>query len=86
MVSREKGDCLVDCLLSHCLLWIVYCRGKGENHRLGHGNTKNVLVPTLVKGLASENVVQVAMGTFNCLALTAKGEVGLCLWFNWDCC
>jgi E3 ubiquitin-protein ligase HERC2 len=53
----------------------VYTWGKGENHRLGHGNTKLLHVPTLVKGLASENIVQVAMGTLNCLALTAKGEV-----------
>ena len=52
-------------------------RGKGENHRLGHGNTKLLHVPTLVKGLASENIVQVAMGTLNCLALTAKGEVSI---------
>ena len=52
-----------------------YCRGKGENHRLGHDSAHSVVTPVMVKGLASEKIVQISAGTLSCLALSAKGEV-----------
>lgn len=51
------------------------CRGKGENHRLGHDSAHSVVTPVMIKGLATEKIVQISAGTLNCLALSAKGEV-----------
>ena len=51
------------------------CRGKGENHRLGHDSAHNVVTPVIIKGLATEKVVQISVGTLSCLALSTKGEV-----------
>lgn len=53
----------------------MYCRGKGDNHRLGHDSAHSVATPVMIKGLSAEKIVQISAGTLNCLALSAKGEV-----------
>ena len=52
----------------------VLCRGKGDYYRLGSDSSSHVSEPRLVEGMA-EKVVQVAVGSLHCLALTENGEV-----------
>ncbi|XP_072258440.1 E3 ubiquitin-protein ligase HERC2 [Pyxicephalus adspersus] len=53
----------------------VYSWGKGDNQRLGHGTEEHVRYPKLLGGLQGKKVVDVAVGSTHCLALTESGEV-----------
>ena len=64
---------------------IVLFRGKGEYYRLGNESTSVQPMPTLVDGLASKTVTQVAVGAIHCLALTSSGEVSNNLHVQYAC-
>ncbi|XP_037554244.1 E3 ubiquitin-protein ligase HERC2 [Nematolebias whitei] len=53
----------------------VYTWGKGDNQRLGHGTDEHVRYPKLLDSLQGKKVVDVAVGSTHCLALTNDGEV-----------
>ncbi|KAG9492301.1 hypothetical protein GDO78_000687 [Eleutherodactylus coqui] len=53
----------------------VYSWGKGDNQRLGHGTEEHVRYPKLLDVLQGKKVVDVAVGSTHCLALTESGEV-----------
>ena len=53
----------------------VYTFGAGQSGRLGHGNDKNQLVPTLVAALEFEEVVSIASGYAHTVVLTGEGEI-----------
>ncbi|CAG01384.1 unnamed protein product, partial [Tetraodon nigroviridis] len=53
----------------------VYTWGKGDNQRLGHGTDEHVRFPKLLDTLQGKKVVDVAVGSTHCLALTDDGEV-----------
>ena len=69
-----KCGCVAAVMKCGC---VACCRGKGDNHRLGHDSAHSVATPVMIKGLFSEKIVQISAGTLNCLALSAKGEVRL---------
>uniref|UniRef100_A0A3B3QN49 E3 ubiquitin-protein ligase HERC2 n=1 Tax=Paramormyrops kingsleyae TaxID=1676925 RepID=A0A3B3QN49_9TELE len=52
----------------------VYTWGKGDNQRLGHGTDEHVRYPKLLDSL-QKKVVDIAVGSTHCLALTDEGEV-----------
>ncbi|TKS74835.1 E3 ubiquitin-protein ligase HERC2 [Collichthys lucidus] len=53
----------------------VYTWGKGDNQRLGHGTDEHVRYPKLLDSLEGKKVVDIAVGSTHCLALTDDGEV-----------
>nr|XP_032812660.1 E3 ubiquitin-protein ligase HERC2 isoform X4 [Petromyzon marinus] len=53
----------------------VYTWGKGERKRLGHGTEEHVRFPRLLEVLQGEKVLDVAVGSTHCLALTEEGLV-----------
>ncbi|CAG7818352.1 unnamed protein product [Allacma fusca] len=53
----------------------VYCWGKGDNYRLGHGTDEHVRFPTKVEGLSGKQVELISVGSMHVLALTRNGEV-----------
>ncbi|XP_039600637.1 E3 ubiquitin-protein ligase HERC2 isoform X1 [Polypterus senegalus] len=53
----------------------VYTWGKGDNQRLGHGTEEHVRYPKLLDSLQGKKVVDIAVGSTHCLALTDDGEV-----------
>ncbi|MCI4375021.1 hypothetical protein PGIGA_G00104220 [Pangasianodon gigas] len=53
----------------------VYTWGKGDNQRLGHGTDEHVRYPKLLDSLQGKKVVDIAVGSTHCLALTEDGEV-----------
>ena len=56
----------------------IFClnyRGSGESYHLGHGEDDHVRVPKLISTLANEKVVDVAVGSDHCLALTEDGDL-----------
>ncbi|XP_045543165.1 E3 ubiquitin-protein ligase HERC2 isoform X2 [Salmo salar] len=53
----------------------VYTWGKGDNQRLGHGTEEHVRYPKLLDSLQGKKVVDIAVGSTHCLALTDEGEV-----------
>ncbi|XP_027882785.1 E3 ubiquitin-protein ligase HERC2 isoform X2 [Xiphophorus couchianus] len=53
----------------------VYTWGKGDNQRLGHGTDEHVRYPKLLDSLQGKKVVDIAVGSTHCLALTDDGEV-----------
>ncbi|XP_051986313.1 E3 ubiquitin-protein ligase HERC2-like [Xyrauchen texanus] len=53
----------------------VYTWGKGDNQRLGHGTDEHVRYPKLLDSLQGKSVVDIAVGSTHCLALTEEGEV-----------
>ena len=52
----------------------VNYRGKGEYYRLGTDSSTPVKEPQQVEAL-TKKVVQIAVGSLHCLALTDNGEV-----------
>ena len=50
-------------------------RGKGDNYRLGHGTDEHVRFPRQVEYLSGKKVVDMAVGSTHCLAITEDGEV-----------
>ena len=57
------------------LMHFCFCRGKGDNFRLGHGREEHVRHPRLVEGLTGRRVVWAAVGALHCLVLTDEGQV-----------
>ncbi|XP_039436955.1 probable E3 ubiquitin-protein ligase HERC2 isoform X1 [Culex pipiens pallens] len=53
----------------------LYSWGKGHGGRLGHGNSEHSNVPKLVHALEGKKIVDVAVGSAHCLALTSSGEL-----------
>lgn len=53
-------------------------RGSGDSHQLGHGDTEHVRTPRQVDALSEQVVVDIAVGSQHCLALTASGDL-----FGW---
>jgi len=57
----------------------VYSVGRGEDGRLGHGDSKNYETPTLIAGLSNlpdgDRVVDVNCGECHSLCVTAKGRL-----------
>ncbi len=56
----------------------VYTWGKGDYHRLGHGNTDHVRRPKKVAALQGKKIVSIATGSLHCIACSDQGEV-----FTW---
>jgi hypothetical protein len=53
----------------------LWCRGKGDYFRLGHGSDAHVRKPQLVEGLKGKKIVHVSVGALHCLAVTDQGMV-----------
>eukprot|EP00164_Ancoracysta_twista_P000517 GFYU01000691.1.p1 GENE.GFYU01000691.1~~GFYU01000691.1.p1 ORF type:complete len:497 (+),score=83.72 GFYU01000691.1:141-1631(+) len=53
----------------------VYTWGWGKYGQLGHGNRKDYFVPTPIKALRGQDIVQVACGHYHSVAVTRNGEV-----------
>ena len=53
----------------------VFSWGQGTGGVLGHGGASDVSVPSVIKTLSGQNVVQIACGEVHSLALTASGDV-----------
>ncbi|XP_058465564.1 probable E3 ubiquitin-protein ligase HERC2 [Malaya genurostris] len=53
----------------------LYSWGKGHGGRLGHGNSDHSNVPMLIQALEGKKIVDVAVGSAHCLALTSSGEL-----------
>ena len=56
----------------------VYTWGKGDYHRLGHGNTDHVRRPKKVAALQGKKIVSIATGSLHCICCSDSGEV-----FTW---
>ncbi|XP_055600343.1 probable E3 ubiquitin-protein ligase HERC2 isoform X2 [Uranotaenia lowii] len=56
----------------------VYTWGKGDYHRLGHGNTDHVRRPKKVAALQGKKIISIATGSLHCVACSDTGEV-----FTW---
>ncbi|XP_034934449.1 E3 ubiquitin-protein ligase HERC2 [Chelonus insularis] len=56
----------------------VYTWGKGDYHRLGHGNDDHVRRPKKVAALQGKKIISIATGSLHCVACSDKGEV-----FTW---
>ena len=69
--------------LSACVSHTMHCnkphpssRGKGDYHRLGHGDDGHQRTPKRVLGaLENEKVIDVACGSLHCVVCTASGKV-----------
>lgn len=53
----------------------LFCRGKGDYYRLGHGSDDHVRRPKRVAALQNKKVVAIATGSLHCVACTDTGEV-----------
>ena len=54
---------------------ISFFRGKGDGNRLGHGNEDHVRFPKVIESFSGKKIVDVAVGSVHCLAVTEDGEV-----------
>jgi len=52
-----------------------YSRGKGDYFRLGHGNDTHVRKPQVIESLRGKKIVDVAVGSLHCLAVSDQGQV-----------
>ena len=50
-------------------------RGKGDFYRLGHGSDSHVRRPQRVAALRGVRIVEVAVGSLHCIALSDNGLV-----------
>ncbi|KAL1138806.1 hypothetical protein AAG570_008868, partial [Ranatra chinensis] len=73
------GVCHIECGAQFSLALTksgqVWTWGKGDYFRLGNGSDHHVRKPTLVEGLRSEKVIDVAVGALHCLAVCESGNV-----------
>lgn len=53
----------------------LYFRGKGDGSRLGHVGEDHVRYPKLIEAFCSKKIVDFAVGSFHCLAVTEDGEL-----------
>ena len=56
----------------------VYSWGSGENGILGHGNTYGLNKPQMIKEFQSEEIINIAAGSFNSAAINVNGNL-----FTW---
>ncbi|XP_068720941.1 E3 ubiquitin-protein ligase HERC2-like [Montipora capricornis] len=49
--------------------------GKGDGSRLGHGTEDHVRFPKVIEVFSGKKIVDVAVGSLHCLAVTEEGEV-----------
>ena len=49
------------------------CRGKGDYHRLGHGNDDHVRRPRRVTALQGKKIISIACGSLHCIAVSDSG-------------
>lgn len=54
---------------------LLFLRGKGDYHRLGHGTDDHVRRPKKVAALQGKKVICIATGSLHCVACTDQGEV-----------
>ncbi len=57
-----------------CMYMVHMHRGKGDYYRLGTDSSSHVMKPQHVEAM-TKKVVQIAVGSLHCLALTESGEV-----------
>ena len=68
--------CLCVSRTMHCNQPMPSSRGKGDYHRLGHGDDGHQRTPKRVLGaLENEKVIDVACGSLHCVVCTASGKV-----------
>lgn len=48
----------------------VYTWGKGDYHRLGHGNSEHIRRPKKVAALQGKKIVSIATGSLHCIAVS----------------
>lgn len=48
----------------------VYTWGKGDYHRLGHGNSDHIRRPKKVAALQGKKIVSIATGSLHCIAVS----------------
>ena len=53
----------------------VRFRGKGDGNRLGQGSEDHVRHPKMIEAFYGKRVVDIAVGSIHCLAVTEEGEV-----------
>ena len=81
-VLRDKGVADIACGSGHTVVRTVagevYTWGRGDDGRLGHGDTGWKYIPKLVEALVSHCVIQVTCGSYHTAAVTSNG-----LLFTW---
>lgn len=54
---------------------MTFFRGKGDGSRLGHATEDHVRSPKIIDVFSGKRIVDVAVGSIHCLAVTEDGEV-----------
>lgn len=54
---------------------VLHFRGKGDNFRLGHGSEEHVRHPKQIESLTGKKVINIAIGSMHCVAITEDGEL-----------
>lgn len=54
---------------------VIYTWGKGHGGRLGHGNSDQYNIPKIVEALAGKKIINIAVGSAHCFALSSTGEL-----------
>jgi E3 ubiquitin-protein ligase HERC2 len=58
-----------NCILTRTQLYFSYTWGKGDYHRLGHGNSEHIRRPKKVAALQGKKIVSIATGSLHCIAV-----------------
>ena len=76
-VTCTAGKCsYTPCVCNQGNFPFIVCRGKGDYHRLGHGDDGHQRIPRRIVGvLENEKIIDVACGSLHCVACTASGKV-----------
>ncbi|XP_052077229.1 E3 ubiquitin-protein ligase HERC2-like isoform X2 [Mytilus californianus] len=53
----------------------LFSWGKGDNFRLGHGSEEHVRHPKQIESLSGKKVINIAIGSMHCVAITEDGEL-----------
>ncbi|XP_075217549.1 uncharacterized protein LOC142322396 isoform X1 [Lycorma delicatula] len=64
--------------VENILCTVLFLRGKGDYHRLGHGSDDHVRRLRKVAALQGKKIISIATGSLHCVACSEQGEV-----FTW---
>jgi alpha-tubulin suppressor-like RCC1 family protein len=55
--------------------YMVYSWGRGDNGRLGHGDSRSFRVPTLIEALKNEKIIKISAGEKHSACINCKFEL-----------
>lgn len=73
-LTKSSCSCCC-CCFADTFISSLCCRGKGDFFRLGHGSDVHAREPRIVEALKDKRIIDVAVGSLHCLAVTEEGEV-----------